>query len=351
MTIKDLLKYVVETKSSDLHLLVGAPPMVRTHGVLTPVKGGVSLTNDSLRALIFDVMSSTQKERFLKELELDFSTSIPGMARFRVNTYFQKVTVAAAFRLIPEKVPSIDELRLPPICHNFAKVRQGFILVVGPTGQGKSSTLASIIDEINKSRAEHIVTVEDPIEFVYSPVKSIVSQRELGEDTMTWEAALKSVLRQDPNVVLVGEMRDPETMKMAITIAETGHLVFATLHTNSAAQTIDRIIDSFPEGQQNQIRTQLAATLEAVFSQRLIPSVDGKQVVACEALIATPAVRNTIREGKIHQMDNIIQTSADVGMFLLESSLANLVSSGVVDGKVALDYSMRPSVLNRLLSR
>lgn len=351
MTIKDLLKYVVDTKSSDLHLLVGVPPMVRTHGVLTPVKGTVPLTDEVLRSLVFDVMSPAQKERFLRELELDFSAAIPGMARFRVNTYFQKVTAAAAFRLIPEKVPSIDELRLPPICHNFARVRQGFILVVGPTGQGKSSTLAAIIDEINRSRAEHIVTVEDPIEFVYSPVKSIISQRELGEDTITWEAALKSVLRQDPNVVLVGEMRDPETMKMAITIAETGHLVFATLHTNSAAQTIDRIIDSFPEGQQNQIRTQLSATLEAVFSQRLVPSVDGKQAVACEALIATPAVRNTIREGKIHQMDNIIQTSADVGMFLLESSLANLVSAGVVDSKVALDYAMRPSVLNRLLAR
>jgi len=349
MTIQDLLKYVFQTESSDLHLLANLPPMVRTHGVLVPVNGAGILTDEGIKTMIFSLMNQEFKERFLADKELDFSAAVVGLARFRVNAYMQKGTVGAAFRLIPEKVPTIDSLKLPDICHKFTQLRQGFVLVVGPTGSGKSSTLAAVIDEINTKRAEHIVTIEDPVEFVYAPKKSIISQRELGGDTKSWPKALKSVLRQDPNVLLVGEMRDPETMQMAITVAETGHLVFATLHTNSAAQTVDRIIDSFPEGQQSQIRTQLAATLEAIFSQRLIPSTDGKRVVAGEALIATPAVRNTIREGKTHQLDNIVQTSSDVGMFLFESSLASLVSGGFVDKQVARNYSMRPALLDRLM--
>jgi len=349
MTIKDLLKYVVETGSSDLHLLVNTPPIVRTFGLLLSVRESQKLTDEAIREMVFAVIDAKQKERLLVEKELDFSVSVPGMARFRVNAYLQRDTMAAAFRLIPEKIPTIEELRLPKICHSLATPKQGFILVVGPTGHGKSSTLAAIIDDINSTRSENIITVEDPVEFVHQNKKSIISHRELGADTDSWARALKSILRQDPNVVLVGEMRDPETMATALTIAETGHLVFATLHTNSASQTIDRIIDSFPEGQQNQIRIQLAATLEAIFSQRLVPSTDGKRIVAGELLVATPAVRNTIREAKTHQIDNIIQTSSDVGMFLFEASLAGLVNQKQVDESVARALAMRPAVLDRFL--
>ncbi len=349
MTIKDLLKYVVDTRSSDLHLLADTLPIVRNYGLLLPVKDSKELTDELIRAMVFELIGPKQKERLLQEKELDFSVSMPGVARFRVNAYLQQNTMAAALRLIPEEIPTIDGLRLPKICHSLATPKQGFILVVGPTGQGKTSTLAAIINEINLTRAENIITIEDPVEFVHKHKKSIVSHRELGADTNSWVRALKSALRQDPNVVLVGEMRDQETMATALTIAETGHLVFATLHTNSAAQTIDRIIDSFPQGQQNQIRIQLAATLEAVLSQRLVPSVDGKRVVATELLVATPAVRNTIREAKTHQIDNIIQTSLEQGMFLFEASLAELVKQKLVDEQIARQYAMRPAVLDRFL--
>jgi len=299
--------------------------------------------------LIMATLAPAVKENFLKFKEVDYSLAVPGVARFRVNSYTQRGTMAAAFRLIPEKIPTIDELKLPQICHTFATLQQGFILVTGPTGSGKSSTLAAIIEEINNTRAEHIVTIEDPVEFVYQNKRSIVSQRELGGDTDSFGRALKSVLRQDPNVVLVGEMRDPETMKLALTTAETGHLVFATLHTNSASQTIDRIVDSFAEEQQEQIRSQLAASLEAVFSQRLVPSKDGKQTVAVEIMVATPAVRSNIRDGKTHQIDNIIQTSAGVGMALLETSLSDLVNKGLVDKEVAYRFANHPTVLSKLI--
>lgn len=349
MKIEQLLKSVIDTGSSDLHLVVSVSPMVRTHGVLMPIPGTEVLTRETVKTLVLSLMTPDQQNIFLKQKELDFSVELPGMARFRVNTYFQKGTMAAALRYIPSKILSIDELKLPPVCHSLAKLKQGFVLVTGPTGSGKSSTLAAIIEEINQTRTEHIVTIEDPIEFVFENKKSLISQRELGGDTTSWGKALKSVLRQDPDVVLIGEMRDLETMQAALTTAETGHLVLATLHTNSAAQTIDRIVDSFPASQQTQVRSQLANSLEAVFSQRLIPSIDGKRIVATEVMVVTPAVKTNIREGKVHQIDNIIQTGAEMGMHLLETSLAELVSKGLVDSKVALAYSLRPTVLSRLL--
>lgn len=347
--INDLLKIVATSDSSDLHLVVGSPPARRSHGRLIYIEGEPVLDAASASAMVLETMNPEQRERYAKDKELDYSYSVPGIARFRVNTYTQKGTAAAAFRLIPEKIPSVDDLKLPPICHTFATLHQGFILVTGPTGQGKSSTLAAIIEEINQNRAEHIVTIEDPVEFVYQNKKSIVSQREVGNDTISFARALKSVLREDPNVVLVGEMRDLETMRAAMTTAETGHLVFATLHTNSASQTIDRIVDSFPEEQQEQVKAQLANSLEAVFSQRLVPSKDGKRVVAVEVMVSTPAVKSNIREGKTHQIDNIIQTSQEMGMILLESSLANLVNRGIVDKEVAYKYANHPTVLARLI--
>lgn len=347
--INDLLKAVLDTGSSDLHLVVGSPPTLRTHGKLSFVVNEPVLDAASSSSMIFETMNQAQKEKFLEQKEWDYSYAIPGVARFRVNAYTQKGTAAAAFRLIPEKIPAIDELKLPQICHTFSQLHQGFILVTGPTGQGKSSTLAAIFEEINATRSEHLVTIEDPIEFVYQNKKSIVSQREVGGDTESFARALRSVLREDPNVVLVGEMRDLETMKAAMTTAETGHLVFATLHTNSASQTVDRIIDSFPQEQQEQIRSQLATSLEAVFSQRLVPSKDGKRVVAVEVMVSTPAIKSNIREGKTHQIDNVIQTSQEVGMILLESSLANLVNRGIVDKEVAYKYANHPSVLARLI--
>lgn len=349
MNIQDLLKTVLTTGSSDLHLVVGSPPMLRTHGRLNAIPGTTTLDPKTASDLMLSTMGPDVRDKFLKFKETDYSLSIPGVARFRVNAYTQRGSAAGAFRIIPEKVPTIDELKLPQICHTFATLQQGFILVTGPTGQGKSSTLAAIIEEINVNRAEHIVTIEDPVEFVYQNKKSIISQRELGGDTKSFGRALKSVLRQDPNVVLVGEMRDPETMKLALTTAETGHLVFATLHTNSASQTIDRIVDSFPEDQQDQIKTQLANALEAVFSQRLVPSKDGKRIVASEVMVASPAVRSNIREGKVHQIDNIIQTSAEMGMMLLETSLANLINRGLIDKDVAYRYSNHPTVLAKLV--
>lgn len=347
-TIQDLLKLALSTKASDLHLVVGSPPYFRIEGELKPIEGESILTAEASAQMIPSLMNKEQQQRYLSTRELDFSIAMPGLGRFRANAYFQKQSMAASFRAISEKIPTIDGLRLPRICHTFATLKQGFVLVTGPTGSGKTSTLASIIEEINTNRAEHIVTIEDPMEFVYQSKKSLISQRELGGDTLSWPGALKSVLREDPNVVLVGEMRDPETMSAAITVAETGHLVFATLHTNSAAQTVDRIIDAFPEDQQGQIRLQLSNSLEAIFSQRLIPSVAGGRIVAAEILVATPAVRNTIREAKTHQLDSIIQTSAELGMMTLETSMAYWIKQGVMDFAKAREFSTRPAELERL---
>jgi twitching motility protein PilT len=320
MTNKNIEAFIldaVKRGSSDIHISVGQPPIARVQGRL--VKGddfGV-IDKDQVSEFILSLMTPVQREEYLSSLEIDFSVIVAGQARFRANAYHQQGLPAISMRHITDAVPKIDDLKLPPICHAIAKLKQGFVLVTGPTGSGKTSTCASIIDEINETRTDHVVTIEDPIEYVHVSKNAIISQRELDTDTKSWPAALKSVLRQDPNVVYIGEMRDPATMGAAMTVSETGHLVLATLHTNSAGQTIERIVDSFPENQQSQIVMQLSLTLEAILSQRLIPSKDGKRVVATEILVVTPAVRNTIREAKSFQIDNIIQTSGNVGMRLL----------------------------------
>jgi len=348
MDIGAYLKATVDRRASDLHLLPNLVATLRINGVLTAVDSDI-LNFEQVKELVLALMTEQQKDLFLANKELDFSYTFENMGRFRVNAYYERGQIAAALRLIPARILNIEELRLPKICHQFATLRQGLVLVTGPTGHGKSSTLAAIIDEINNTRGEHVVTIEDPIEFLYTPNKSMISQRELNADTHSWKVALRSVLRQDPDVVLVGELRDYETIAAAITVAETGHLVFSTVHTNSAAQTVDRIIDVFPEHQQAQVRAQFSNVIEAIFSQRLIPSVKSGRVPATEVLLGTPAVRNTIREGKTHQIDNIIQTSAELGMSTLESSLAAWVKAGELTMEMALSYSLRPAELQRLV--
>lgn len=350
MNIQDLLNLVVQKDASDLHLIVGSPPALRIDGILKFI-GSEPLTVEQNQSLVLGLVTPEQKDQLLVNRELDFGYQFADRGRFRVNAYFQQNSLSAALRLIHSHIKTPEELKLPEIIHNFVKLRQGLILVTGPTGHGKSSTLAAIIEEINSSRADHIVTIEDPIEFVYQPKRSVISQREMKADTHGWEIALRSVLREDPDVVLVGEMRDYETISAALTVAETGHLVFATLHTNSAAQTVDRIIDVFPEEQQQQVRQQLAMTLEAVFSQRLIPARAGGRVPAAEVLLGTPAVQNLIREAKGHQLDNIIQTSGELGMISLESSLAGWVRAGIVDLEVAKTYAFRPEEVQRLAGK
>lgn len=348
MEIRKLLEITVNKGASDLHLIAKVPPILRINGALSPIAGLEPLTREQAEKLVFDLVNEEQKEILLVNKELDFSFAFGEQARFRVNAYYQKGTLAAALRSIPMKIPTIEELNLPEICHAFTKLKQGFILVVGPTGHGKSTTLAAIIEEINQNRAEHIVTIEDPIEYVFRHNKSMISQRELKSDTHSWPVALRSCLREDPNVVMIGEMRDLETMAMALTIAETGHLVFSTLHTNSAAQSVDRIIDVFPEHQQEQIRMQFSATIEAIVSQRLLPCLEGGRIPTTEILVATPAVRTVIREGKTHMIDNIIQTSAEMGMRMLEMDLARLVREGKISLDVAQMYAFRPEELIKL---
>ena len=344
-----MLTQVIEKNASDLHLIVGVRPTLRIDVSLVPIDNEQPLTKDQNQALIEELLNPQQKEQYAANKELDFSYEHQSKNRFRINVYYEKDHPAAALRLIPSTIKTINELNLPAVCHSFAQLRQGFILVTGPTGHGKSTTLAAIIESINRNRAEHIVTIEDPIEYVHHPQNSIISQRELHADTHSWSVALRSVLREDPDVVLIGEMRDYETIAAALTVAETGHLVLATLHTNSAAQTVDRIVDVFPEHQQGQIRLQLSNTIEAIFSQRLIPGAKGGRVPAAEVLLASPAVRNSIREAKTHQIDNIIQTSADLGMLSLESSLAHWVRNEVITLEKAQEYALRPDELMRLL--
>lgn len=349
MNINQLLEITIQRNASDLHLSVGFPPTVRVHGDLIPVPGEEPVTPEHLESLILQIMTSIQKDIFAKNLELDFSFEFESKVRFRVNIYRQRGFPAVALRLIPFKIPELTTLGFPPVIAKLTQLKQGFILVTGPTGHGKSTTLASFIQKINSERASHIITIEDPIEYVYPKGKSIIDQREMYKDTRSWAAALRASLREDPDVVLIGEMRDLETIASAITIAETGHLVFATLHTNSAAQSVDRIIDVFPQIQQPQIRLQLAATLETILSLRLVPTIEPGRTLACEVLFATPAVRNIIREGKSHLIDNVIQTSAEYGMQILEKSLSDLVRSGKISEEVALKYTMKPELLNKLL--
>ena len=334
-------------QASDLHLVVGLPPYLRVDGQLRPFPEEKPLTVKELEAMVFSVCSQEQREAITTNLELDFSFDYQDKARFRINAYYQKGTLAAAFRLIPREIKTIEKLNLPSICREFTKLKQGFVLITGPTGHGKSTTIAAMLDEVNEQRACHIVTIEDPVEFSLESKKAIISQRELNRDTHSWTLALRSCLREDPNVVFIGEMRDLETISAALTIAETGHLVFSTLHTNSAAQTVDRIVDIFPEGAKEQVRMQFSNVLEGVISQRLVPALSGGRLPAVEVMLGSMAIKTAIREGKSHMIDNTIQTSSEMGMMNLETSLANLVNSGKISLETAQAYALRPRELMR----
>ena len=349
MDIKTLLQYQIDVKASDLHLISALPPTVRIDGELMYIPNVGILTPDQIAEFLKQILTSEQLERLNVNKEIDFSHSFSEKARFRVNAYTQKGTLAATFRQIPLTIPSMEDLKLPKIFHSFSSLRQGLVLVTGPTGHGKSTTLAALINEINATRACHILTIEDPVEFIFRPQKSIISQREMRNDTHSWPIALRSALREDPDVVLVGEMRDLETIQAALTVAETGHLVLATLHTNSAAQSIDRIVDAFPEEQQSQIRLQLSNVIEVVFSQRLVAGIGGGRFPAYEIMLGSTAIRTSIRDGKTHQIDGILQTSQELGMNALEKSLAELVNTGKIALDVARSWSLRPDELSRLV--
>jgi twitching motility protein PilT len=347
--IPELLEIVLSRGASDLHLTAGSPPLIRLHGQLIRLEDYPKLEPQALRGMVYAILPQRQRERLEQELELDMSYSLPGAARFRVNVYFQRDSIGAAFRLIPFEIKPIAELGLPAQVAELARYPRGFVVVTGPTGSGKSTTLASMIDVVNTERACHIMTVEDPIEFLHKHKMAMVNQREVGADTKGFSNALKHVLRQDPDVILVGEMRDLETIQTAITAAETGHLVFATLHTQDAPQTIDRIIDVFPPHQQQQVRVQLSTTLQGVITQQLLPTVDGQgRVVATEILVATAAVRNLIREAKIHQVYSVMQAGARYGMQTMDMSLSNLVRQGKTSLQTALDACHDPEELKRL---
>lgn len=347
--LEELLTYTAQSGASDLHLSPGSYPVARIDGRLAPLANKKILDHATLEGLIFALLGEDRKRRFLAEKELDFSYEHGEKTRFRVNTYFSRGEIAAALRLIPSEVRTIEELNLPQIIKIFSKLSQGFVLVVGPNGHGKSTTLAAIIDLINKERTEKIVTIEDPIEYIFSPEKSIIDQREIYQDTFSFHKALRSVFRQNVNIIMVGEMRDYETMSAAVTAAETGHLVFASLHTNSASQTVERIIDSFPPNQQIQIRTQLANTLSGIISQRLIPSIKGGLIPAVEVMVATNAVRTLIRDNRPRQIDLVIETSQDMGMVSLDRSLADLVRKKLISIEKAEFYSLNPTNLKSLL--
>jgi twitching motility protein PilT len=347
--IEVLLEDVIKRKASDLHLQVGLPPMLRVDGTLTPVQGAEILNEEGVETLVFSILDEDQKQILLKDKEFDFSFAFGDLGRFRVNAFHERGNLAAALRLIPNEILTIEQLGLPPIVNKFADYPRGLVLVTGPTGSGKSTTLAAIIHKINHEQASHIVTIEDPIEFTHKSKKSVIVQREVHYDTYSFSAALRSSLRQDPDVVLIGEMRDLETIAAAITIAETGHLVLATLHTNSAAQSIDRMIDVFPPHQQPQIRSQLANILMAICSQRLVPAIGGGRMAAAELLIATPAVRNIIREGKSHQLEAVIQTGAEYGMQSMDKTLVNLIHNGTITLDEARNYAVDLEELDRLM--
>ncbi|MFZ6021849.1 MAG: type IV pilus twitching motility protein PilT [Patescibacteria group bacterium] len=345
---KKLLDIVVQKDASDLHLVVGYPPMIRVDGDLVTV-GSTILDPKMAKELVYSVLPDDKKEQLEVNREVDLAYQHEGAGRFRINAYWQRGYISGAFRLIPTRIRTIDELKLPPLFHKFADMEQGLVLVTGPTGHGKSTTLASVIHEINMKHPKHILTIEDPIEYVFPQQKALVSQRELGDDTHSWKGALRSALREDPDVVLVGEMRDLETISAAITVAETGHLVFATLHTNNAAQTIQRIVNMYPDVQQEEIRSELADVLEAVVAQRLIPVKGGGRRAALEVMLMTPAIRNLIRENKIYQIDNIIRTSMDVGMITLEKSLLTFFREGLISQEDALRYALDATEMARLL--
>lgn len=349
LRIELLLEEVIKKKASDLHLQVGLKPMLRVDGALAAISTAEVLTEEIVESLIFAILDEDQKQILLKDKEFDFSFAFGDLGRFRVNAYHERGNLAAALRLIPSEILTIEQLGLPPIVNKFAEYPRGLVLFTGPTGSGKSTSQAGIIKKINNERASHIITIEDPIEYTHRSNRSVIVQREVHYDTYSFSAALRSSLRQDPDVVLIGEMRDLETISSAITIAETGHLVLATLHTNSAAQSVDRMIDVFPPHQQPQIRAQLANMLMAICSQRLIPAIGGGRIAAAEILIATPAVRNIIREGKTHQLEAVIQTGAEHGMQSMDKTLVNLIHNGTITYDEARNYAVDLEELDRLM--
>lgn len=349
LRIEILLEEVIRKRASDLHLQVSVPPMLRIDGKLVPIAGYPVLNEENVESLVFAILDEEQKQILLKDKEFDFSFAFGDLGRFRVNAFHERGNMAAALRLIPNEIKSATELGMPPIVNSFANYPRGLVLVTGPTGSGKSTTLAALIDQINSEKSHHIITIEDPIEFTHKSKKSVIVQREVHYDTYSFSAALRSSLRQDPDVVLIGEMRDLETISAAITIAETGHLVFATLHTNSAAQSIDRMIDVFPPHQQPQIRAQLSNILMAICSQRLVPAIGGGRIAAAEILIATPAVRNIIREGKSHQLDAVIQTGGDIGMQSMDKTLVALVQAGTISYDEARNFAVDLSEFERMM--
>ncbi|HEX6229449.1 MAG TPA: type IV pilus twitching motility protein PilT [Solirubrobacterales bacterium] len=346
----EVLRRMVEARASDVHLSPGFPPAMRDKGRITPMDGFAELASQDTREVVYSILNDDQRKRFENNQQLDFAYAIPGVARFRVNCFFQRGSVSAAFRLVPQEIPHLDSLGVPQVLRDLARKPRGFVLVTGPTGSGKSTTLAAMIDVINNERQDHILTIEDPIEFMHHHKRSIVNQREIGADAKDFALGLKAALREDPDVILVGEMRDMETIATALTAAETGHLVLATLHTQSTAQTVDRIIDVFPAEQQAQVRTQLSIALQGIVTQQLLPTADGiGRVVACEVLVPTPAIRNLIREGKTHQIYAAVQTSGAVGMQTMDADLARLVRGGKITRAIAEQQASVPEELKRLL--
>jgi twitching motility protein PilT len=350
--LTDLLIEVLDKGASDLHITAGARPTIRLNGTLMQMEERPIMTPPTIQRMLYAVLTQKQREKFEEVLELDFAYAVPGKARFRVNIYRQRDALGAAFRLIPYEIKALEDLGIPPSISNFAMLPRGFVLVTGPTGSGKSTTLASLVDLANRNRRDHIMTVEDPIEFLHRHKSCLVNQREVGEDTWSFQNALKHVLRQDPDIILVGEMRDLETISVALTAAETGHLVFATLHTQDAAQTIDRVIDVFPPHQQQQVRVQLAGALQGVVCQALAKTADGQgRVVATEVLVATPAVRNLIREGKTHQIYSALQAGAKHGMHTMDQHLADLVKTGKITYDTGVEKCHHIEDFNRLCGR
>ncbi|MFC1511786.1 type IV pilus twitching motility protein PilT [Candidatus Latescibacterota bacterium] len=342
--IDKLFRILKERKGSDLHISVGAPPLIRVSGDLTPLSNNILPTAET-KKLLYEIMSPYQQERFEKNMEMDFAYGLEGVGRFRANMLLQNRGIAGVFRIIPEKILSIEELKSPPQLYNFAKLHRGLVLCTGPTGSGKSTTLAALVDYVNDNRPEHIITIEDPIEFVHPNKKCLVNQRELGQHTQSFNAALRSALREDPDVILVGEMRDHETIQLALTAAETGHLVFGTLHTSSAAKTIDRIIDVFPAGQQGQIRSMLSESLKGVMAQTLIKRRDGGRIAAIEILAGNPAISNLIRENKTYQIPSVLQTSKGEGMQTLDMALIDLYERKIITAETCIDYAADKKVM------
>jgi twitching motility protein PilT len=351
-TIDDLLETMVALGASDLHLAVGSHPVIRLNGSLDRLDQFPRLSADDTQRLLYRILSTEQQKHLEINRQIDVSYSIPGLARFRVNVYFQRESLGGAFRMIPAELKTLEDLGLPTQLHELSKKPRGLVLVTGPTGSGKSTTLAAVVDEINRTRDDHIMTIEDPIEFLHRHKRCIVNQREIGPDAVSFADALRGALRQDPDVILLGEMRDLETISTAITAAETGHLVFATLHTQDAPSTIDRLIDVFPAAQQEQIRVQLAATIQGIVTQTLLPTVDGKgRVAALEILLPDDAVRNLIRQAKVEQIYSVMQTNTGRGMQTLEQALVDLVTRGIITQEVAMSRSSRPDQLLGLFQR